>query len=71
MRKFNVIVQRPGKPALKYPDADGHSALKCMQTLTKRGLTCIAMTYANKITEHLTLADMADIYTQPIQLQPK
>lgn len=40
---------------------NGHEAIDCMETLTKRGFNPIAYTEANGISEQLTLEEMRDV----------
>ena len=62
MRKFTVIVKRPLKKAIFYPEMDGEKSLELMNSIHERGLDSTAYTIANGIEEILTLTEMREIF---------
>jgi len=63
VRGFHVLVfdNRRKRPLL-YPATHGEAALKCMETLTRRGFRCIAATITQGEEEHLELDEMREIF---------
>lgn len=62
MRKFTVIVKRPFKDAVSYPEMNGDKSLELMNSMHERGLYSTAYTVSNGIEEFLTLTEMQEIF---------
>ncbi len=61
LRQFQVRVLDPRKRRwLIYPPIGGPAALRGMETLSARGFKVEAVTTANELTEHLSLAQMRE-----------